>query len=140
MPSYDLSHPIESDMCVYPDTPPVRVEPTTTVETDGYRTTAIEMDSHAGTHVDAPAHMLDDGATIDQLPIGTFQFSAHRVDCRPLEPRTPIGVETIADGVPDSPDGVDLLVVQTGWDTLGNRPLLRPSVSHCRGCRLARRT
>ncbi|MFO7833292.1 MAG: cyclase family protein, partial [Halohasta sp.] len=117
MTSYDLSHPIEPGMSVYPGTPPIRVEPTATVETDGYRTTAIDVDSHAGTHVDAPAHMLADGATIDELPVDTFQFAARLADCRPLDPRAEIDVETLTaalDG--DLGEAVDLLVVRTGWD------------------------
>lgn len=117
MTSYDLSHPIEPGMSVYPGTSPIRVEPTATVEADGYRTTAIEIDSHAGTHVDAPAHMLADGATIDELPVDTFQFAARLADCRPLDPRAEIDVETLTaalDG--DLGEAVDLLVVRTGWD------------------------
>ena len=117
MASYDLSHPIESEMCVYPGTPPVRIEPTATVESDGFRTTAIGIDSHAGTHIDAPAHMLSDGTTIDDLSVDTFRFTARRVDCRPLDPRAQIGVETITAALDSGlDDAVDLLVIQTGWD------------------------
>jgi len=117
MASYDLSHPIESGMCVYPDTPPVRVDPTATVEADGYRTTAVELDSHAGTHVDAPAHMLADGATVDELPVERFRFAARLVDCRPLDPRAEIDVETLTAALDGGLDeAVDLLVVRTGWD------------------------
>ncbi|WP_253738503.1 cyclase family protein [Halohasta salina] len=117
MASYDLSHPIESGMSVYPGTPPVRVESTATVEADGFRATAIEIDSHAGTHVDAPAHMLADGTTIDELPVERFRFTARLADCRPLEPRAEIDVGTLTatlDG--DLDEAVDLLVVRTGWD------------------------
>lgn len=117
MPSYDLSQPIESEMCVYPGTPPVRVEPTATVEADGFRTTAIEMGSHTGTHVDAPAHMLADGEAIDRIPVDRFRFRARRVDCRPLNPREPIGWELIASALSETDTGaVDLVVIQTGWD------------------------
>ena len=117
MASYDLSHPIESGMPVYPDTPPVRVEPTATVAADGFRATAITLDSHAGTHIDAPAHMLADGATIDELPVETFQFTARLADCRPLDPRAEIDVETLTAALDDDPDeAVDLVVVETGWD------------------------
>lgn len=118
MPSYDLSQPIESDMCVYPDTPPVRVTPTATVEADGFRTTELRMDSHTGTHIDSPAHMLEDGRTINQVPIETFRFEARLVDCRPLEPRAEIGIETVRSQLSAADaDTVDLLVLQTGWDT-----------------------
>jgi len=34
--------------------------------------TALSMCAHNGTHVDAPYHFLDDGKTIDQLPLECF--------------------------------------------------------------------
>lgn len=32
----------------------------------------IEMCTHTGTHIDAPRHYLEDGKTIDQLPLSRF--------------------------------------------------------------------
>ena len=37
-----------------------------------YNLTKFEMCSHNGTHVDAPAHFVADGKTLDQLPVETF--------------------------------------------------------------------
>ncbi len=37
-----------------------------------YNLTAFSMCAHNGTHVDAPAHFLADGKTIDQLPLDVF--------------------------------------------------------------------
>ena len=39
---------------------------------DNCNVTAISMCAHNGTHVDAPYHFLDDGKTIDQLPLEAF--------------------------------------------------------------------
>jgi len=62
--------------------------------------------------------MLEEGQTIDQIPVETFRFEARLVDCRPLDPRVEIKIETIRSALSaDDADAVDLLVVQTGWDT-----------------------
>ncbi len=39
---------------------------------DGYRVSVLVASSHSGTHVDAPAHYIEDGLTIDQIPPETF--------------------------------------------------------------------
>ncbi len=99
-PIVDLSHPLESGMTVFPGTPPAALEPTATVEEAGYRTTEISIDSHTGTHIDAPAHMLADGKHLEEYPLETFQFDAAVADCRPLEAREPIDAEMIAAALP----------------------------------------
>jgi len=117
MPSYDLSQPIADGMTVYPGDPPVDVTELATIETDGYRQTALTIDSHTGTHIDAPAHMIDDGRRLAEFPIETFRFAARRVDCTGLDPRAEIAVDALAAGrTADHWEAVDLLVVQTGWD------------------------
>ena len=117
MVSYDLSHPIADGMPVYPGDPPVDVEQLATIEADGYRQTALRIDSHSGTHIDAPAHMIADGRQIDEFPIETFRFDARRVDCTGLDPRTAIEVDDLTAGIDgDLSAAVDLLVFQTGWD------------------------
>ena len=123
MPTYDLSQPLESGMPVYPGTPPVEIERTATVAEDGYATTGLSFDSHTGTHIDAPAHMLADGRTLDSFDPETFRFIAAVADCRPLEPRSaiePDDLEAATTGLGDElagPDGeVDLLLCRTGWE------------------------
>lgn len=114
MPLYDLSHPLESGMPVYPGTDPVRFEPTATVQDDGYRTTRLDLDSHTGTHVDAPAHTTT-GPSLEELPLETFRFRARVVDLRPLEARDPITTSMLREATAGTRD-VDLLVVRTGWE------------------------
>ena len=41
-------------------------------EGDLYNLTAFAMCSHNGTHVDAPAHFLQNGQTIDQIPMERY--------------------------------------------------------------------
>ena len=111
MATYDLSHSIQSGMQTYPSDPPVTVDPHATLEADGYRVTALELGSHAGTHVDAPSHTEPDGDDLGAFPPETFRFEAVRVDVRGRDPREPVGVAALPDPTDD-----DLLVVRTGWD------------------------
>lgn len=120
MPTYDLTHALEGGMPVYPGDPPVEIEPTATVESDGYRTARLALPSHAGTHVDAPSHLLADGRTIDDVSPETFRFSATVADLRPLEPRAAIGVDALATAAERDDGGSlgesDIVVVRTGWE------------------------
>lgn len=70
----DISRPVRPGMPVYPGDPETVL---TTVAApgagvDGWRVSALSMSLHAGTHVDAPLHLLAQGAGIDQLPLEIF--------------------------------------------------------------------
>lgn len=115
MSPFDLSHRLATGMPVYPGTEPVTVEPSATLATDGYRTTRLDLDSHAGTHVDAPAHLVD-GPALGEFPVGRFRFDAAKADLRPLDAREAVGVDALRDALADDPGEVDLVAVVTGWD------------------------
>lgn len=68
----DLSHPLTADMPVYPGTPPPEIRSLATFEQDGFRERQLTLSTHIGTHVDAPAHMLPHGRTLDQFPPDRF--------------------------------------------------------------------
>jgi len=69
---YDLSHTLNNKSPVYPGTGRPQFEPAASIEKDGYRETRLSFYSHLGTHIDAPAHMLEWGKTLDRLPPDTF--------------------------------------------------------------------
>jgi len=72
---YDVSVPIQNGMPVWPSDPPVRLTPNAHISRDKTHTvhvTAIEMGSHTGTHVDAPAHFVEGGKTLSEIPIELF--------------------------------------------------------------------
>ncbi|MFP8958269.1 cyclase family protein [Natrialbaceae archaeon A-CW3] len=116
MNHYDLSHPLETGVTGYPDDPPVDIERVATVVDDGYAVSRLAFGSHAGTHVDAPAHMLADGPTLDDFDLDTFHFRAVVADCRPLEAREPIGGADLETAVGTDTTDVDLCICRTGWD------------------------
>lgn len=116
MSTYDLSHPLESDMPVFPGDRPVLVDRTATIAGDGYETRRLTLGSHSGTHVDAPSHMTADGETIDGVALEEFRFEAVIADPGPLGPRASIDEQALRDAMPAT-DGVDLVVVRTGWES-----------------------
>jgi kynurenine formamidase len=108
----DLSHPLDERTQVYPGDPTVRRSPARSLERDGYRVSHLHLGSHSGTHVDAPSHVVEDGATVDELPLHLLVGPAVLVDLRDLGPREPIGWERLATHVRPG----RMLVLHTGWD------------------------
>ncbi len=106
----DLTHRIETGMQTYPGDPAVTVTQAATVDRDGYAVERVELGSHTGTHVDAPAHVVPDGRTLDDFDLDVFVFDAVRVDCRALGAREAIPAAL----VPTSTDA-DCVVFDTGW-------------------------
>jgi kynurenine formamidase len=69
---YDLTRVIEEGMPVYPGDPEVRFRLHSGYPEHGYRVTGLELGTHAGTHLDAPAHFLPEGATVEALPLSAL--------------------------------------------------------------------
>lgn len=68
----DLSHPLEHGQQTFPGDPKLSIVPHGTVKTLRYNISQIVMGSHQGTHLDAMYHFLDDGKTLDQMPLDWF--------------------------------------------------------------------
>ena len=68
----DLTYPITQDMPVYPGTEQPLIVTGCSIEETGFLEKKITMYSHTGTHVDAPAHLLKEGKTLDMLPLNHF--------------------------------------------------------------------
>ncbi|HLU95306.1 MAG TPA: cyclase family protein [Thermobifida alba] len=78
----DLSVPVTERTPVYPGDPRIRIEPAADLTVHGYRCHRVSMGTHAGTHVDAPSHMLADGAGLDRYPVERFVGRGRHVDAR----------------------------------------------------------
>lgn len=69
----DLSHPLFAAMPVWPGTPGPEFLPLAAISTDGFAEQSFRLSSHTGTHIDAPAHIFEGGATLDRYePAGFF--------------------------------------------------------------------
>ena len=69
MKLYDISQEV-FDCAVYPGDPVPKRESLSRMEAgDLYNLTAFSMCAHNGTHVDAPHHFIQEGNTVDQIPL-----------------------------------------------------------------------
>jgi arylformamidase len=69
-PWIDVSVTLRTGMVSWPGNPPVRISHARDIE-KGDRSTVslLEMGSHSGTHMDAPAHFIRGGSGIDTIPL-----------------------------------------------------------------------
>ena len=72
MKIYDISQEIFSCK-VYPGDPkPEKKTLRATEKGDTYNLTAFSMCAHNGTHIDAPFHFLDEGESVEEMPLEIF--------------------------------------------------------------------
>lgn len=65
----DISWPITPDMTTYKDSKLVSFGHNKLFEKDGVRESSIILNSHTGTHIDSPAHFLQNGKTVEQISL-----------------------------------------------------------------------
>ncbi|MDX6514287.1 MAG: hypothetical protein QOE36_3791 [Gaiellaceae bacterium] len=65
----DLSHHYANGMPLYPGIPDPSFTDIARVEDDGYAMSEYHLINHIGTHVDAPAHQIAGGDTLDEIPL-----------------------------------------------------------------------
>jgi arylformamidase len=73
MQVYNISVPLRSEMPIWDSGPPPVLDTLSHVgQGDPATVTCFSMGSHTGTHVDAPAHFVREGATVEQIPATTL--------------------------------------------------------------------
>ncbi len=71
-----ISYTLTSNTPLHPDLKKLRIYPKNQISTgDFYNTSIIEVENHSGTHVDAPAHFLNDGRIISDYDPNELVFS-----------------------------------------------------------------
>jgi arylformamidase len=66
----DASVPVRDGMVHWPDDPPVEISRAMSIAAgDAANLTRLAMSAHTGTHMDAPRHFVDDGETIEAMPL-----------------------------------------------------------------------
>ncbi len=91
----DLTLPISPLVLRYPGDPQPVIERETDISKgDALTASHFSMNCHVGTHVDAPAHFLKDGVTLEGLPLERFYGPAV---VRELLDRDVIGIEDLKD-------------------------------------------
>ena len=68
----DLTHRIRESMPVFPGDPQPEVREIMSLGEDFCAVQSIRFNNHIGTHLDAPSHFIEDGMTVDQIPLETL--------------------------------------------------------------------
>lgn len=94
MKIYDVTVPLSKELVVYPGDPQVRIERKSIINKNDskYNVSRIAFGSHTGTHIDPPFHFIEDGITVDNLPLEMLigrarvvEVTAPRIDEAVLE-------------------------------------------------------
>jgi kynurenine formamidase len=77
-----LGHEFNEDISVFPFDPAIHIENVYTVADDGFKVERVTTGTHAGTHLDVPAHFVEDGRSIEELAAEEFVWPAYKIDVR----------------------------------------------------------
>ena len=111
----DLTHDITENMPVYPNTERPRLKTTNTYEVDGFRETLLTLGSHTGTHIDAPAHIINGKPTLDEFDASQFVGKALVIDCCSLKEGEIITADHILKYA-EKLNQAEFLLFNLGWD------------------------
>jgi len=90
----DVSVPLTGGMPAYPGNPDFELQPIKRIAQGGSSNVSrLVLGTHTGTHVDAPKHFIDDGASVESLPLELLLGRARGVE---ITRRGGIGAEDLA--------------------------------------------
>jgi len=78
----DLSHKIEHGMPVYPGDSKTNLYQKNFLNTDKYNNHMLEINMHAGTHIDSPMHLTDSKKYISELALDSFMAEGCILDVK----------------------------------------------------------
>ncbi len=130
----DLTHTISASMPCFPGSEPPEFLELSTVSRRGYAERRISLCSHTGTHMDAPAHLLEGGRLLDEYGVDHLVGTGIALDLTGLEePRIRLReLEPLRSGI----EGRDFVLLCTGWsgrwgraDYFQGYPVLTPEAA-----------
>lgn len=85
MKIFDITRSLYHGMPVYPGSPKTIFKPIGQLPKDRSISTKMTIGSHAGTHVDAPNHVIEGAGGVDSYPLERFMGEAMALDLTRLE-------------------------------------------------------
>lgn len=110
----DLAQPVYDQAPNCPVHPPVSSRIVADHPQDGWRMEIITMATHTGSHVDAPLHKIQGGASVSDLPLQTFVGPARIADLRGCLADTPLTAGRLEQALPSLVAG-EIVLLATGW-------------------------
>lgn len=105
----DLTMPVSPSMLCNPDHLAPEFVQYGGLETEGWVSSKLVLSSHTGTHVDAPAHFVDGGATVDEIPLTELVGDAQVLHLSGCGPGTQITPEQLGE------IKAAKVLIHTGW-------------------------
>jgi arylformamidase len=103
---YDVTRPLGPGGIVYPGD----IIPRFRQQDNGtYLLTDIRMSTHSGTHIDAPAHYVEGGLAVDQIPFSSLMGWCRLIDLRKIQG------EITATDLAGRFDGADKILLRTSY-------------------------
>lgn len=107
----DLTHILNNNITVYPDTVGPKFEVLNTVEKSGFAELQMTMVLHSGTHIDAPCHILKNTKSLDHFPIDKFIGRGIVIPCQDKKEISLAYLQTFEDKIVQA----DFILFFTGW-------------------------
>jgi len=76
----DISWPLSEQTTAYKNKKTLQFQATKQFAHDGVRETLITLSSHTGTHIDAPSHFIESGATTTDISLSALCGPCHVID------------------------------------------------------------
>lgn len=108
----DLTHVMRPDMPVFPGTEKPVFEKPVSIEKDGFLETQFHMYSHTGTHMDAPAHLLQGQPYLNEMDVSQFCGKAVVLDVKTAKGW--IEIEHLRP-YEEQIQKADFVILKTGW-------------------------
>jgi kynurenine formamidase len=124
----DLSLPIKSlHTPMYPGFPQPQKETFATIEKSGALSYLWKLVDHTGTHIDSAAHILDNGTTVDQIPLSRCVGQGVVLDFSRKPARSSIDKNDISTAIKSTAHGDAIgpgwiLLFYTGYSTKAGTP------------------
>jgi arylformamidase len=92
----DISIPVNPDLPVWPGDPKIVLKRYRAIsEGHASNDSKLACSVHSGTHVDAPLHFIEDGLTVEQLPLDVLIGPAYVADFPEADTITPDSLEAL---------------------------------------------
>ena len=105
----------------------VSIETACTVEKDGWNASTYHLYSHAGTHLDAPAHYAVNDNTVVDIPLGQCMGPAWIADVQEIGPSGLITLDHLGD-IPENIQPGESVLIKTGWSRRLGQPEYREAL------------
>jgi len=114
----DISVPLSPGLPVWPGDPQIVLERYRSIGDDSASNDSrLACSVHVGTHVDAPGHFVENGPTVEQLPLDILMGRTWVVEALTVDTITPELLENL-----DMPSGTTRLVFKTENSRLWENP------------------